>query len=182
MFKDPTYDAFMLDHASRSLSPGLNVLADAHLALNEAGRDRSDIWAAIGGVLLENVDGSPHASRFQRQAMPYRTDETSASILDANLDDLPWKTGFSGVEYARGRTPHTKFMRLDAGKSAPKHRHSALEATLVLKGTLSDGEHTYEVGEIAFGVPGEVHKPMAVGNETCVCFVAQDRKPFWRLS
>lgn len=160
----------------------MNLLADAHLSLNETGRDRSDIWAAIGGVLLENVDGSPRTIHFQRHAMPYRTEETSASILHADLDGLPWKTGFSGVEYARGGTPHTKFMRLDAGKSAPKHRHSALEATLVLQGTLSDGERAYEVGEIAFGVPGEVHKPMAVRNETCVCFVAQDRKPFWRLS
>ncbi len=182
MFKDPTYDAFMLDHASGSLSQGMTLLADAHLNLNAAGRDRNDIWAAIGGVLLENVDEATRPTHFQRRAMPYRTKETSTSILEADLERLPWKTGFSGVEYARGHTPHTKFMRLKAGKSAPKHRHSALEATLVLQGALSDGEHTYQVGEIAFGVPGEEHKPMAVGNETCVCFVAQDRKPFWRLS
>lgn len=172
----------MLDYAVGALSPAMGLLADTHVALNTRGQAQNEVWNMIGGVLLERFEDLYAPLSLSRRPVSDSPCETAASVLSADLAKLSWKTGLSGVDYAKGRTPNTKFMRLFAGRSAPKHKHSVLEATLVLNGELSDGQRHYRPGQIAFGVPGEAHKPMAVGGEVCICFVAQERKPFWRLS
>lgn len=73
-------------------------------------------------------------------------------------------------------------MRLSPGLSAPRHSHSALEATIVLAGRLAIGAQEYSPGDLAFGEPGEAHKPAAIGKQDCICFVARNARPFWRLS
>lgn len=172
----------MMDHAAGALPQGMSLLADMHVSLDASGYETAQVWAVIGGAILEHGVAPETPRRRQTQATPYRRSLSADEVLSIDLDHLFWKRGLSGVAYARGRGQHTKFMRLEAGQSAPTHSHSALEATLVLRGRLNDGTRSYERGQIAFGVPGDSHKPSAEGNEACICFVAQDRKPFWRLS
>lgn len=73
-------------------------------------------------------------------------------------------------------------MRLEPGRHVPAHSHSAIEATVVLRGALEVDGEVFEVGGLAIGEPGETHKPAAYGDEPCICFVARAERPFWRLT
>lgn len=95
--------------------------------------------------------------------------------------DLSWRRGLSGVSYAPAGAPGARFMRLEPGQAAPAHGHGDLEATVVITGRFSDGHGEYGPGDLVLAVPGTRHKPQTVGEEACICFVAQRPARFWRL-
>lgn len=163
------YHAFMLDHAGGTLSTDMALAAELHILLSETGHDAANIWRAAGDVL-----GNPIADHhFLPEAL---------ELARSDFETVPWKKGLSGVHYAKRGRGKGKLMRLDPGQSAPEHSHSALEATIVLKGRFEDGHGIYSRGDLALGRPGVRHRPAAHGDEMCICFVAQEPLPFWRLS
>ncbi len=170
--KSDTYHAFMMDHAGGALSSDMAIAAELHILLSETGHKTSDIWDATRHVLgVEAGSDCEHA--FLPEALELARSEFST---------VPWKRGLSGVHYAKRGRGKGKLMRLDPGQSAPEHSHSALEATVVLKGQFEDGHGVYARGDLVLGRPGVRHRPAAHGEEMCVCFVAQEPLPFWRLS
>ncbi len=170
--KSDAYHAFMMDHAGGALSSDMAIAAELHILLSETGHETSDIWDAARHVL--GVEAGPDCEHaFLPEALELARSELSA---------VPWKRGLSGVHYAKRGRGKGKLMRLDPGQSAPEHSHSALEATIVLKGQFEDGHGFYSRGDLVLGRPGVRHRPSAHGDEMCVCFVAQEPLPFWRLS
>jgi len=170
--KSDAYHAFMMDHAGGALSSDMAIAAELHILLSETGHETSDIWGAARHVL--GVEAGPDCEHaFLPEALELARSEFSA---------VPWKRGLSGVHYAKRGRGKGKLMRLDPGQSAPEHSHSALEATIVLKGQFEDGHGVYSRGDLVLGRPGVRHRPAAHGDEMCVCFVAQEPLPFWRLS
>lgn len=169
-----TYHAFMMDHAGGTLSTDMAIAAELHILLSDTGHETSDIWDAarhaLGAASKRDVD-CEHA--FLPEALELARSEFST---------VPWKRGLSGVHYAKRGRGKGKLMRLDPGQSAPEHSHSALEATVVLRGQFEDGHGVYSRGDLVLGRPGVRHRPAAHGDEMCVCFVAQEPLPFWRLS
>lgn len=168
------YHAFMMDHAGGTLSSDMAIAAELHILLSEKGHQTSDIWTAARQVLgaegQQEVD-CEHA--FLPEALELARGEFST---------VPWKRGVSGVHYAKRGRGKGKLMRLDPGQAAPEHSHSALEATVVLRGRFEDGHGVYARGDLVLGRPGMRHRPAAHGEEMCICFVAQEALPFWRFS
>lgn len=168
------YHSFMLDHASGALADEMALAAELHILLSETGHQASEIWnAARGAVGL----GHPEARSIEHEALP-----EALEMALGDFETIPWKKGLSGVHYAKRGKGKGKLMRLDPGQSAPEHSHSALEATVVLEGQFEDGHGVYSRGDLVLGRPGVRHRPAAHGDQMCICFVAQESLPFWRLS
>lgn len=171
----------MMDKVSGALSPGLKLAADLHVALSVDGYRSAMEWNVIGGALFE-LDGIELLG-FRRGRTHRRGPRLDVSkILETDFEDISWRKSFSGVSVAKTGVRGTHFMRLNANQRTPEHGHSALEATVVLEGALDVDGDIYERGDIALGVPGERHRPTAHGDNRCICFVAQDKRPFWRLT
>ncbi|MEM7328397.1 MAG: cupin domain-containing protein [Pseudomonadota bacterium] len=168
------YHAFMLDHASGALPADMALAAELHILLSTKGHETADIWQATRHVVglwsRDNAAG-------EHECLP-----EALELAVGDFDTVPWKKGLSGVHYAKRGKDKGKLMRLDPGQSAPEHSHSALEATVVLKGEFEDGHGVYKRGDLVLGRPGMRHRPAAHGDEMCICYVAQDALPFWRLS
>jgi len=178
-----SYASFMMDHAAGNHADALALAADMHMMLSPSGAEQVQIWSIVGGALLER-DPRQAASVRPRAARPRLLEplrETAEDLLAMADGAIDWKRGITGVSYANTRTRGAKFMRLDPGQSAPAHGHGALEATVVLQGRFSDGHGVYSRGDIVLGEPGKRHKPAAVGDETCICFVAETSHPLWNL-
>jgi predicted ChrR family anti-sigma factor len=178
-----SYASFMMDHAAGNLAGGLALAGDLHALMSPAGADAALIWSAVGGALLENppAAATDATGGRKRSRNAPRQKKTAQELLAMSQGPLNWKRGVSGVSYAHTGTPGAKFMKLEPGKTAPTHGHGSMEATVVLQGQFSDGTNVYERGDLVLGEPGARHKPGAVGDETCVCFVAETSNAFLNL-
>jgi putative transcriptional regulator len=177
-----TYTTFMMDHATGAHTPAMMLAGDLHRLLSDHGGQAADLWDTLGGALLESVGIDVDLPPITKRKVADEVPETAEDILAISDAGIDWKRGWvTGIGYFNTRTPHTKFMKLEPGKAAPKHGHSALEATIVLQGRFTDGHGVYERGDIVIGEPGMRHKPAAYGDEACICFVAESPKKFWRL-
>ena len=65
-------------------------------------------------------------------------------------------------------------MRIDPGRAMPRHGHNADEQTLVLSGGFSDEFGHFGPGDIECADEHVVHRPVADGDEPCVCLVVAD--------
>lgn len=177
------YHAFMLDHAAGTLSPAMELAGDLHVVMSCDGHDVSATWDMVADALLEKVSG-PAVAVEDRRARACGTREPSAisDILATDFDVLSWRRGLSGVRLAHSGVKGAHLMRLEPGQTVPRHGHSALEATVVLQGALDVDGEVYGVGDLVLGEPGKAHRPAAHGRIACVCFVAREPRPFWRLT
>ena len=172
--KSDAYHAFMLDHAGLALSTDMALAAELHILLSETGQRTADIWDCARDVIGVSTSRSANENHeFLPEAL---------ELARSDFQTVPWIKGMSGVHYARRGRGKGKLMRLDPGQAAPEHSHSALEATVVLKGRFEDGHGVYERGDLVLGRPGVRHRPAAYGDEMCICYVAQEPLPFWRFS
>lgn len=172
--KSDAYQSFMLDHASGALSSDMAIAAELHTLLNAEARETLSIWLATRdciGLWANEARIMEHA--YLPEAL---------ELAQGDFKTVPWKRGLSGVHFAQRGAGRGKLMRLDPGQSAPEHSHSALEATVVLEGEFGDGHGVYKRGDLALGRPGVSHRPAAHGDRMCICYVAQEPTPFWRLS
>ncbi len=168
------YHAFMLDHAGGALSTDMALAAELHILLSETGHDTADIWQAARCALGPKTTKN---GECEHEYLP-----EALELARSDFQTTPWKKGLSGVHYAKRGKGKGKLMRLDPGQAAPEHSHSALEATIVLKGQFEDGHGIYSRGDLVLGRPGIRHRPAAHGDEMCICYVAQEALPFWRFS
>ena len=183
MTSPDTYTAFMLDHVAGNHSPAFELAGDLHMTLSSQGAEAAAWWTAVGGALLEqgSVDGPAHNISTLRAPIARHKAHAGAEDLIHQIDKGPrWRRGLTGVRYAATGTAGARLMKLEPGQSAPMHGHADLEATVVIQGRFSDGHGTYKRGDLVLGEQGMRHKPQAVGDEACVCLVAQKPGGFWR--
>jgi len=182
--RDDTYAAFMMDHAAGNYPESLALAGDLHMMLCPAAARAAFAWSIIGGALLESekakeVAGQPEPHRHYRKRQ--RTPAGACDLLDAAMQQLPWKRGISGIPYHPVGVPGGRLMKLSPGQGVPRHGHTGLEATVVIQGELRDEFGDYRKGDLMLGEPGMHHKPVAAGEETCICYVAEPPRFAWRL-
>lgn len=171
-----SYQAFMMDYAAGNLGPSMMLAGSLHRLMSSQGDEAAVLWETVRNVLRETGNIRP-ASGHNDQTVGEALD-----IIHTDYSGLNWRQGLSGVKYAKLPSRKGQLMRLEPGRDVFSHGHSALEATVVLEGSLSDGLGIYHQGEILLAEPGLRHKPAAYGNDACTCFVARSPKPFWRLT
>ncbi len=182
--RDDTYAAFMMDHAAGNHPESLALAGDLHMMLCPSAAREAFAWSIIGGALLEgevaeSVAGEPEPDLRYRKRQ--RTGSGASAILETARQKIAWKHGLLGLPYHPVGVPGGRLMKLLPGQSVPRHAHTALEATVVIQGELRDEFGHYRTGDLMLGEPGMHHKPVAAGQEACICYVAEPPRFAWRL-
>jgi putative transcriptional regulator len=63
-------------------------------------------------------------------------------------------------------------LKVKANKRMPAHGHTDLEVTQVLKGSFSDGDSRYEVGDFVEGDDETDHSPVIGSDGECISLAA----------
>ena len=190
----------MAQYASGDLGHGMSVLMASFITLSPAARQQLDTLEQLNGLLLddaEQVDMSDNALDQMMGLLDEPEAETSVStvatgddglnhdlpaplraILDKSIEDEKWRFAYPGVRQVKlavGDSGETvKLLKIKPGKAAPRHTHSGIEATLVLRGAFRDGNRLYERGELALADQHIQHRPRAEGVEDCICLAVTD--------
>jgi len=99
-------------------------------------------------------------------------------LTRGNINSLKWRNigksfRFSNIPLGE-QSRETTLFHIKAGGNVPKHHHGGDEITVVLKGTFSDQEDHYHVGDYIVRTSGESHTPVASQDEDCLCLASLD--------
>ena len=194
----PSLESLVAQYAAGDLGYGMSVLMASFISLSPEAREQYNALEQLNGVLLEEaeqVELTPDcldALMAQLDEAPEEAaDETSEpslsnadlpcalrDLLDGPIEEAGWRFAYPGVKQLKlpiGDTGESvKLLRIKPGKAAPRHTHSGIEATLVLRGAFRDGNRLYERGQLALADQHIQHRPRAEGNEDCICLAVTD--------
>ena len=192
----PSLESLVAQYAAGELGHGMSVLMASFLTLSPAARQQLDTLQELNGVLLEEAEAvaMPESAL---DALLARLDDDAADeaevqardingdlpaplrgILDKPIEDEKWRFAYPGVRQVKlavgdqGET--VKLLKIKPGKASPRHTHSGIEATLVLRGAFRDGNRLYERGELALADQHIQHRPRAEGDTDCICLAVTD--------
>ncbi|WP_417494926.1 ChrR family anti-sigma-E factor [Maricaulis sp.] len=198
-------DGWYLDHAAgAAMTPGQDVLLQAHLEISPAAREQAGAITRIGGAMLESIDDADEASLafdiddiFARDAGETPAPDVTAAEADSKAlpDYLPdavrtfmaeshvrlrWEFLGPGLEKAMlwrgGDDERLWLLRARPGVAIPHHGHRGSELTLVLKGSFYDGDQRYQRGDVEEADPGVEHD-IRIGDEgECICLALTEGK------
>lgn len=201
MFEPPTgfspadhprpLDALLAGYVAGALGPHLHALVESHLILSHENRGTVRALEARIGEEIEEIDPRPlepaardavlgaiYAGGWYGRPRPEKFDPAVPEPLDRligmRLADVPWRFAIPGVsEHVVFAEDDVKasLLKITPGRGAPQHTHSALEATLVLKGAFTDEFGRFARGDIAVADGSIDHRPVAEAAEPCICFV-----------
>ena len=126
--------------------------------------------------------GAGSRKHVQAKPKPSGKDDGMPAVIRkltrGNLESLSWRNIGKAFRYANIRmgdtTRETSLMHIRAGGKLPKHHHGGDEITVVLKGSFSDQEDRYHVGDYIVRTSGETHTPVASQDEDCLCLATLD--------
>lgn len=185
----------LMDYASGALREAPSLVIATHLALCTQCRAEVARCEAVGGKLLEQADEIAVSSECRAKVMAMLDaqqqpasmpsyDPFICNVLPAPLrkyvgcgvGDVQWekmsdtidKLPLSKCQCSKGK-PY--LMRLRAGARSPSHTHTGQELTVVLSGSLIDGERVYHRGDFILHDATTTHAPAAGDSEDCVCLI-----------
>lgn len=189
-------DDLLLRYEAGSLSEGWSLAVATHLAFCPECRARARSAAALGGALLEAVDAAdvatdsldrvmariaaepPAAPAPPRRAHGGVLPEPLRSYVGGDVDAIRWRKLGGGAHQMRIRTADrstsVRLLHVPAGQPVPEHGHRGQELTVVLTGTLVDGDDVFRRGEIETADETVEHQPAAGPGEDCICLAVTD--------
>ncbi len=193
---------FISDFAAGSLPMSQALCVSAHLHYCEECKQKVAQLADLGSAffdktapmnldmdfssLMERIDSLPEEMDDDTSADIASSPKVSQSSLPSalnkitnnNLESLNWRRigkNFSYSEFNIGDPlRETSLFNIKAGGNVPKHVHKGDEITVVLKGSFSDQDDHYQVGDFIVRTSGEVHTPVAAQDEDCLCLSTLD--------
>jgi putative transcriptional regulator len=185
-------DEWLLSYAAGALNPGRSLMVSSHLAYHDDLQEAVADAEALGGALLEGLDGSPVSddalnqllSKLDDSAVPEISTvgasggifpEPLAEFVDTDFDKLNWRFMGPGMRNARlwsgSHGERLWLLRAKGGIAIPEHGHSGDEWTLVLNGSYQTELGQYGRGDIEVADDQIDHQPMIDPGEECVCLV-----------
>ncbi len=194
MTTELTRDDLLLAHAAGRLPAAIALAVDTHLALSGEARVRFATCLALGGVLLEEAEPEPLTpgawERLERKlerekALPGREPEPVdprvprplRRLVPRGFDALPWRNLGPAQEVALPIGPpgyRARLLRLEAGRSVPRHTHEGHELTVVIEGGFTDVRGHHVRGDLVIADPSVEHRPVADRDGDCLCLVVTD--------
>jgi putative transcriptional regulator len=183
------------DYHRGALPTGLRLTVATHLELCPHCRAEAAVFDAVGGALLDDIEGvemSGNAldlalARIERPEEPVRPAAKPQREFLAGFD-LPDTVATARIANRYWAAPgvwmapihvddapkgsKTFLMHVKAGMTMPEHTHRGPEVTLVLKGRFSDVYGEYSKGDIALCADEHSHSP-AILDADCLCLVWQ---------
>lgn len=134
------------------------------------------------GRLLERIDTLPSSAEpvpVQAAAPESPLPRPLSRLARGDLESLSWRRIGKGFRYSRldtgDRSRETSLLHIRAGGNVPHHRHAGDEITVVIKGSFSDQDDKYGVGDFIVRTDGEQHRPVASQDEDCLCLSTLDK-------
>jgi putative transcriptional regulator len=131
--------------------------------------------------LIERVETLPALPPAAKTAVP-KPDALPRPLhrlAHGNIDSLSWRRIGKGFRYSKLKTgDHTRettLFHIKAGGNVPHHRHVGDEITVVIKGSFSDQDDKYNVGDFIVRTAGEQHSPVASQDGDCLCLSTLDK-------
>ncbi len=191
-------DELLADYESGALAEGWSLAVATHLALCPHCRARARLAASVGGALLDTIepvapdddalagvlgrlDGAApaRAPTETPSARPSLVPEPLRSYIGgSDFDALPWRRLGGGARDLRiptkdGKT-NARLLRIKAGEPVPEHGHRGMELTVVLTGTLCDGDERFHRGDLEETNELIEHQPVAGPEADCICLAVTD--------
>lgn len=185
------------DYHRGRLSAGMSLAVRTHMELCPQCQSDLHLFDAIGGALLDDVEGVALSDNALDLAMArIERPEEGASLVavkqPAFLDgfDLPESVKSARITGRYWAAPgvwmapvrfdgdvqgtKTYLMFVKRGMVMPEHTHRGREITLMLKGNYSDHGGTYRRGDFILSDESICHSPAMGADEDCLCLVAQE--------
>ncbi len=185
-------------YAAGQIDEARSVVIATHLTLCDECRTAVRDFECLGGVVLESVEpevmGVSALDNFWSRvgedaaaSLPPSTRAANDFSLDAaqplqrylkgGIDAVRWKNVAPGLSQhilqAEGyRSGVLRLLKIAPGTQVPKHSHKGEEFTLILRGAYEDDVGFFGPGDFADLDDAEVHSPVAVGEEDCICLIA----------
>ncbi|MCW5751404.1 MAG: ChrR family anti-sigma-E factor [Alphaproteobacteria bacterium] len=188
----------LLDYAGGGIDPGYGLAVATQLAINAGARAEMARLQALGGLMLEAAPAANLAADALERALARleRTEQAPKAVVATDPQDqagipapvcrllpgpvasLPWQKVISGVEEYRFEVPgaHGKvsLLRIEPGRSMPRHTHRGEELTLVLEGHYEDALGRFARGDLALLDESVDHQPVAGSDQDCICLVVRE--------
>lgn len=95
----------------------------------------------------------------------------NASLPDSTSD--PVLSSSDAGKLVLSDQPSIALLRYAAGASVPRHRHTGVETIIVLEGSQSDEQDTYQTGSVVINPVGSEHSVWS--NDGCVVLIQWDK-------
>ena len=195
---------FLTDFSAGNLPDTQALCVSTHLHFCQSCRQKVSELTALGELLFQQQASADIEDNAFNELMEkidslehVRSDESIESITTVNhetspefmpqllhklsngdLENLVWKSIGKKLRYSRlnsnSSEQETALFHIRAGGSIPHHRHKGDEITVILKGSFSDLDDQYHVGDFIVRTKGEKHAPVASQDEDCLCLSTLD--------
>lgn len=185
-------DQLLMAYSSGQLPEAFNLVMAVHLSMCDDCRARLGAYDALGGVLLDDCDGTTMAddsfaatlaklTQVVPAARPKQTSKTTpAPLIDyigGDLSAVKWRSIGMGVRQAilpTDKGASARLLYIPAGQKIPDHGHRGTELTLVLQGAFRDETDRFGPGDLEIANEDLNHQPVAEAGEACICLAATD--------
>jgi putative transcriptional regulator len=188
----------LTEYAMGRMDDGLALIVASYLSYCPDARALVTDCQKLGGTMLETLcepvnmrEGSlqrvlgmldepakPCADKREKMALcdDINLPAPIAALLCGCGSTMKWRGIGGGSRMAMLPRPccGSQIMALDIapGRAMPRHEHTGVELTLVLRGAYNDEFGHYPTGTLAINEPGTVHTPVADARQGCVCISA----------
>lgn len=187
-------DEWLIDYAAGALDEAGSAMVASHLSLCPTCRATQSQMEAAGAALLEGCEKLPVSDACRAKMMALLEEDQGLCNLPADqpaslcrvlpapirlfsrcgVDGLKFERLSSTLERmrlpAKGDTT-LQIIRLKAGSTLPRHDHKGSEITLILAGSLRDGDKLYRRGDVCVCEKGQIHSPQIGEAEDCLCLM-----------
>ena len=190
----------ILAFAARTLAPAFNIIIASHLSLCGTCRAAVRAAEALGGGLVDGLDGADVSVACRARTMALLDGATlhrfpappaqasdvpaplAALLAHVPLGELPWKSKAPGVALcdvpiAGPALGALLLLRVGSGRAVPDHGHGGEEMTLVLSGAYRDHLGRFARGDVADIGEDTEHRPVAEDGPDCICLLAMEKPP-----
>jgi putative transcriptional regulator len=186
-------DDLLMAYSTGELPEAFSLVVATHVSLCDECRARLGSFEAVGGEVLEAMQGATVAessfeatlARITGQPVGDQRPIRAKGIFPSPLQDyvggdlsaVKWKSVGMGVKQAilpvaSGAT--VRLLHIPAGGAMPDHGHKGREMTLVLQGAFSDADGRYARGDVEIADDEVQHTPVAEAGQDCICLAATE--------
>lgn len=185
-------DDRLLAYAAGRLSPPEAVVVATHLALRPETGALVRGLMTLGGQELETIAPVALAGDALESALARIEADGGEAEAPAPLNDMPelpaplrryplgpWRWMGPGVRARdvigpRDGACRVILLKIDPGRSTPRHTHGGVELTCVLSGAYATETARFEAGDLEEADEDVMHQPRVVSEQPCLCVAALD--------
>jgi putative transcriptional regulator len=188
-------DELVLALAAGRLPPAQALLVAVHLEGCTECRTQAHLMQAVGGALIEEAEPLALATDSWTRTLERIDAAATRPMAWAPAREepplllpggTPWPAGLRGCRVSgwRWMSPGRRFarvvlpydpeaalflLRIDEGRSLPRHTHRGVELTQVLCGSFHDGRARFGPGDFDAADEDVLHEPVVERGAECVC-------------